>query len=383
MKRKSAMIKKGICIMICLCFCMPMDTGKAVELGLSARSACMMDVDSGQVLFCKNEREKRPMASTTKIMTAILALESGKLDNVVTIPIKATQMEGTKIYLKTGEKMYLRDLVTGLMLDSGNDAAYSIACFLGKDEAKFAQMMTKKAKKIGALDTVFKNPHGLPEKGHYTTAYDLALITAYAMKNPEFVRISSLKSASASTCLDERTVYFRNHNKLLSLYDNAVGVKTGYTKEAGRCLVGAAQTNGLCVVTVTLNAPDDWNDHIKMFQYAFDHYEKQQVIKKGTFLKTIKVINGESEYARLFSAKDLLVTVAKGEQVKTYLRYNVPKSIKAPIIKGQKIGSIDAYVGNIKAGSTPIVSKAGINYVEKETFLKYFGAILKNWLRVS
>jgi D-alanyl-D-alanine carboxypeptidase len=368
--------------MICLYLCLPAYVGKAAEPSLSAQSACMMDVDSGQVLFCKNERQKRPMASTTKIMTAIIALESGKLDDIVTIPVEATRIEGTKIYLKAGEKMHMRDLVTGLMLDSGNDAAYSIACFLGGNQENFAKMMTSKAEKIGATDTVFKNPHGLPEKGHYTTAYDLALITAYAMKNPEFARISALKSATASTCLDERTVYFRNHNKLLSLYDDAVGVKTGFTKEAGRCLVGAAQKNGLCVVTVTLNAPDDWNDHIKMFGYAFDTYEKRLVLEKGAFLKTIKVLNGDSEYVRLFSTKDLSVTVEKGDTQKTYIKYHVPKSIKAPVKKGQQIGSIDAYVGKVKAGSIALFSKTRVNYVEKGCFSKYFGAILKNWLRV-
>lgn len=348
---------------------------------VSAQSACMLDMSSGKMLYGKKEHEKRPMASTTKIMTAILAIESGKMDQLVTIPASATRVEGTKIYVKTGEKLYLRDLVEGLMLNSGNDAAEAIACFLSGNMNDFAKKMTQKAQQIGAADTQFKNAHGLSQEGHYTTAYDLALITRYALQNKEFARIASMASAQISTYMDARTIYLKNHNKLLSLYDGAVGVKTGFTKEAGRCLVGAAKQNGVYVVTVTLKAPNDWQDHIAMFTYAFSHYESRMVFEKNYFLKTAAVQNGEKPYVKLVSQQSAFVTAKKQEKVASYLKYTVPSMVKAPVKKGEKIGYVDLYVDDLWQKRIPLLAKNSVSPIENKSFSHYFSLFFKNWLR--
>ena len=218
----------------CLNFNLPV-----YALDISAKSACVISADTGEIIYAENEKEKLSMASTTKIMTALLAIESGRLDETVTVSANAQAQEGSSIYLRTGERIILKDLVYGLMLNSGNDAAVAIAEHMSGSEDKFAELMTKRAKELGAVNTSFKNPNGLDEQGHYTTAYDLALIAAYAMKNEEFKKTVSTKSATA-TLEDGEILYFSNHNKLLKMYDGAVGVKTGFTKASGRCLVSAA-----------------------------------------------------------------------------------------------------------------------------------------------
>ncbi len=350
------------------------------DLAASAHSACMLDISTNQILYEKNAREKMSMASTTKIMTAILAIESGRFDELVTVPPEAPYVEGSSLYLKAGEQIYLSDLTAGMMLNSGNDAAYTIAVFLGGSIEEFAQQMTAKAHEIGAVDTTFKNPHGLSEQGHETTAYDLALISSYAMKNETFRDIVSRKSQKSSTYPDARDLYFQNHNKLLSLYEFAIGVKTGYTKEAGRCLVGAAEKEGLSVVTVTLGAPDDWNDHIRMFQYAFETYERRCLVPAGTYFKTVAVRNGEISRLRLFTQEDLYYTVKKGENLPISVAYHVPDAVEAPIRIRSSVGSLDILWGDRVVGSLDLTAEKAINRMEPVTFQKIFKKFIENWL---
>ena len=228
---------------------------------LSAGSYALIEAESGRLLCGSNENKKLPMASTTKIMTAVLAIENSNPDDIVTVSNNAANTEGSSIYLKPGEKISMRELLYGLMLESGNDAAVAIAEHISGTAQEFSAAMTDKARAIGALNTVFKNPNGLNEEGHYTTAKDLALITREALKNPLFAEIVATKSIRLS-----RSTY-TNHNKLLSMYGGITGVKTGFTKKCGRCLVSSCSRNGFSLIAVTLNDPDDWNDHIYLYYH--------------------------------------------------------------------------------------------------------------------
>ena len=248
------------------------DRAPALSEAVSARSAVLIDASSGAVLFEKNSSERLPMASTTKIMTALIILEKMQLDEVVSVPKEAILVEGSSIYLRENEEITVETLLYGLLLESGNDAAHTLAVACSGSIEAFADEMNKKATRLGLQNTSFKNPHGLTAEGHYTTAYELARITAEAMKNPVFCKIVSTQKMLAPSLDGELTRLFLNHNKLLKYYDGAVGVKTGYTEAAGRCLVSAAEKTGFRFIAVTLNDRDDWDDHCNMLNFAFENF---------------------------------------------------------------------------------------------------------------
>lgn len=245
-------------------------TQNAIAVDLSARAAALIDGKSGKVLFEKNKDERLPMASTTKIMTGLLACESKKMKKVVTVSPVASGTEGSSLWLEPGEKQTLENLTYGLMLRSGNDAAVAIAEYLGGSTEAFALMMNERAKKIGVQNTGFQNPNGLDAEGHFTTAYDLALISREAMKNKKFRKIVSTKSKTIPWESSEWDRSLTNHNKMLWRYEGCNGIKTGFTKKSGRCLVTSAKRGKTELICVTLNAPDDWNDHTKMLDYGFE-----------------------------------------------------------------------------------------------------------------
>lgn len=248
-----------------------------------AKAACLIDGKSGAVLYEKSSNLHLPMASTTKIMTALVVLERLPLDAVVTVPKEATLVEGSSIYLRENEKITVKELLYGLLLESGNDAAHTLAVAAAGDIPSFAALMNQKAAALGLCDTHFENPHGLSADGHYTTAYELARITAEAMKN-EFFRTTVATKKHISPSLDgELTRYFFNHNKLLRLYDGAVGVKTGFTKAAGRCLVSAAEKDGSLFIAVTLDDANDWNDHMAMLSYASAQFDTVEIAAEHAF----------------------------------------------------------------------------------------------------
>lgn len=240
------------------------------EITVSAKSAVLMNADTLEVLYAKSENEQRPMASTTKIMTALLALEYGQPQLTVTASDEAVRVEGTSIGLLPGDKITLETLIYGMLLESGNDAANVTAQALSGSIESFCVLMNSRARELGMNNTSFKNPSGLPSDGHYSTALDMARLAAFAIKQPLFLKICSKISEQVSFGTPESKRTFSNHNKLLSMYDGALGIKTGFTKSSGRCLVSAAKRNGITLVAVTLNAPDDWNDHIRLFDYGFD-----------------------------------------------------------------------------------------------------------------
>ena len=234
----------------------------------SARHAVLIDADSLEVLYEKEAHTPAPMASTTKIMTAAVVLSSLSVDTQVSVPPEAVGVEGTSAYLAAGERLRVLDLLYALLLGSANDAAVALAIATDGSVSAFVAHMNEAARALGLTKTSFQNPHGLPDEGHETTAYELALIAAYAMRMPLFAEIVGTKSYHFRSSLREHT--FHNHNRLLSYSDEAIGVKTGYTKASGRCLVGAARRDGTTLISVTLCAPDDWRDHRALWDYGFD-----------------------------------------------------------------------------------------------------------------
>lgn len=286
--------------------------------GVSAEGACLIDGKSGAVLYEKNSSARLPMASTTKIMTALVVLEHLPLDLVVNVPKEATLIEGSSIYLRENESMTVENLLYGLLLESGNDAAHTLAVAVSGDIPPFAALMNEKGASLGLSGTHFENPHGLSADGHYTTAYELARITAEAMKNEFFRQAVATQKKIVPSMDGELTRYFFNHNKLLRLYDGAVGVKTGFTKAAGRCLVSAAQKNGSLFIAVTLNDGNDWNDHKNMLDYASKTFDTVEIAPKGALCVY-------AHGARFSNPDGIYLTVPKGNKPVFSYRVTIEK----------------------------------------------------------
>ncbi len=304
------------------------------NVSTSAQSAIMIEKNSGRILYSKSADLKMPIASTTKIMTAICALENCDIDMMVTISDTASGVEGSSMYLQAGEKMTIKELLYGLMLSSGNDAAVAISEAAGGD---FIKLMNETAAKIGAADTNFTNPNGLPDENHYSTCADMAKITAYAMQNPYFCEIVRSKTYRIE---GEGKAYPRvltNHNKLLGNYEGCVGVKTGFTKSAGRCLVSAAEKDGMTLICVTLNAPDDWNDHKAMFDYGFENFKYKCITEKDAPITEITVADAESSVS-VFAEKDLYYPLKSDETFS--LSYNIYDGLCAPLKANESVGKL-------------------------------------------
>lgn len=251
-------------------------------LTVSSQSACLMDMDSGRVLFAKAKDQPRLIASITKIMTAVLAIESGRLEEEVTVGEEVLKMYGSNIYIELGEKMKLKDLVYGLMLRSGNDAAIVISVFVGGTEERFVQMMNEKAKLLGMKNTIFCNPHGLDEETeNKSSAYDMALLSSYAFKNPIYQEIVGTKKYQVQS--DKKSYLWQNRNKLLTSYDKTTGGKTGYTPRAGRTLVTNASNQKLNLTAVTLNDGNEYETHENLYEYAFSNYQSYKILNQKKF----------------------------------------------------------------------------------------------------
>lgn len=291
---------------------------------VAAQAACLIDAQSGAVLFEKNSSVMLPMASTTKIMTALVVLETLPLDAVVTVPAEAVGVEGSSLYLKEGEQLTVETLLYGLLLESGNDAAHTLAVACSGDTRSFAERMNGKAKELGLHSTHFVNPHGLTAEGHYTTAYELARITAEAMKNETFRTIVSTQKKLAPDTQGEQTRVFYNHNKMLRLYKDIVGVKTGYTKAAGRCLVTAASVDEeRLFIAVTLNDGADWADHRALHDFAGAHFDTVEIARADSFGV---YVNGH----RYANPQGIYLTVPRG--IRPILRYRCEKDADERLI---------------------------------------------------
>ena len=335
---------------------------------LSARSAALYEPETKSFVYKKNFDLRLPMASTTKIMTALIALESLDPNKIVAVDDRAVGVDGSSIYLEIGEQMSAEDLIYALMLASANDAAEALAFEIAGDIDSFCTLMNDKAYELGARDTNFKNPHGLDASGHYTTAHDLSLISAAALSNPDFRKICSTYKKTVESNIKERTVV--NHNKLLKRYDGCIGVKTGYTQLSGRSLVGAAEKDGLTLISVTIDAPDDWSDHQTLLDYGFDTLKCISLIQSGDYSVQIPVINGTSPTVRATNAGKASViceknTPAPKEEIKI-TRYAI-----APIKKGDKLGKIIYTINGITVREVDVIASDDV--YEKKKNGRLFG----------
>ena len=270
-----------------------------------------MDADSGQVLYQKNANERLPMASTTKIMTALCAVELADVGDMITVDARAVGIEGSSVYLREGEQLTLLQLLYALLLQSANDAAAAIAIGTAGSIEAFAARMNEKARDLGLKDTHFDNPHGLDSEQHYTTARELALIARAALEHPTLRAICATRSITIPGAEVGQTRTLVNHNKLLRSYEGAIGVKTGFTKRSGRCLVGAAEREGLTLITVTLSAPDDWNDHTRMLDAGFETYERVSLCGNEGFETLLPVIGGREQYVLVRNATNVSLTLPR------------------------------------------------------------------------
>lgn len=340
---------------------------------VSASSAVLIDADSGRVIFEKNAHVKRGMASTTKIMTALVAIECGDLEGTVKIPREAVGVEGSSLYLTENEELTLRQLLYALMLRSANDAATAIAITVGGSVREFAEMMNRRAAEMGLENTHFENPHGLDAKDHYTTAYELAVITAEALKNETFRQIASTVSqALPQNGIPDRRVVV-NHNRLLRSYKGCIGVKTGFTKRCGRCLVSAAERDGVTLIAVTLNAPDDWSDHARMLDHGFSEFEG--VTLTAEHIKgTAAVVGGSSEGVKYSCVGELTISVRRGSDIETVIEIN--RFYYAPINEGDVLGRAVFYEGDEEIGSLPIVANETVPRAKvKRSFFGWLKAL--------
>ena len=307
------------------------------KLGVSARSAVLYVPEADRFLYEKHSELRLPMASTTKIMTALIAAESLPLSEVITVDERASGIEGSSAYLKVGERVTAEELMYALMLRSANDAAAALAIRISGGIEDFAALMNGRAEELGLTDTHFTNPHGLDDDEHYTTARDLAILASAALKNELVRKISSTYKKSFIT--EERSRTYVNHNKLLLQYDDAIGLKTGFTKKSGRCLVGAAERDGLTLVTVTLDAPSDWNDHRNMLDYGFSHIEKLTLANEGDISYTLPILGAETDSVRVSNREAASVICDACEhEVKSYVRMS--RILIAPISTDTQVGTV-------------------------------------------
>ncbi|MBM4762170.1 D-alanyl-D-alanine carboxypeptidase family protein [Bacillus sp. B15-48] len=362
MKQKIFML---IMLSILIFQTIPVSVG-AVE-SVSARNAILMEQHTGRVLYEKKAHEPERIASITKIMTAILAIESGKLREKVKVSNRASGTEGSSLYLKVGEEMLLEDLVYGLMLRSGNDAAVAIAEHVGGSLEGFVFLMNQKALELGMANTRFANPHGLDDhEDHYSTAYDMALLTKYAINNEKYKEIAGTKVHRAPNPNESWDYVWRNKNRLLTdLYRHATGGKTGYTKRAKRTLVTTAAKGDFEMIAVTLNGPDDWNDHIHMFETGFAEYDIVEVLPEGG----IKSIVDPHYKDRVYLEHAIIYPLTAEEQKLVNVEYKLLKPQRDGEVR-EIVGKAVVYVGNNKIKEVPIFYRHSVD--EKKSFYDYF-----------
>lgn len=352
---------------------------------VDAKGAILIDQKTGRVLFGKNENEPLPMASTTKIMTAILALEKGNLNDIVKVSKNATKAPPVKMKIKENEEIKLNDLLHSLMLQSHNDSAVAIAEHIGGSVENFCNQMTLKAQELGAKNTTFKTPNGLDAEGHQSTPYDMALITSYALNNEEFMKIINTNQLTFKSNFSTYTV--QNKNRLLSEYEGANGVKTGFTNKAGHCFVGSATRGDLTLISVVLASgwgdkgkEQKWKDTKTLLNYGFDNFSYEKIFDQNSFLEKANIIKGEQDTVDLYCKKDVLIPISKEEKDKINIQTDYVKTLTAPVNKDEKVGVISVYVGDELIEQIDILTK---QTVEKKSFSSYFNDIVDKWLSMA
>lgn len=351
------------------------------EMEVSAQSAVLMTADTGTVLYEKDAFSQRPMASTTKIMTALLTLEEGERlgDPVIQITEEMVAVEGSSMGLQAGDEISLSNLAAGMLLASGNDAANAAAIYLAGSLEGFVELMNQRAVEIGMEHTHFVTPSGLDGesadgRGHYSTAYDMALLAREALQNEQFRELCSSASYAVDFVQPVKRVTYTNHNKLLSQYEGCVGVKTGYTKQAGRCLVSAAERDGALLIAVTLDAPDDWKDHTVMLDYGFSQVEPYSL--DGTAVSgMVPVVGSEQDSVSFSGSKGNTVSLPLGESAHVTSQVYLPAFVYAPVKSGDKVGEIRWYWDGKLLGTVSLIANQSARIQTKEpgVWAKLFG----------
>ena len=365
-RNRAAALGLSLCLVGALC-----PVARAAGPEVSAQSAVVLTADTGTVLFEKDGHTPRPVASTTKIMTALLALEAAQEqgDPLVDITQEMVAVEGSSMGLQAGDSISLTGLAAGMLLASGNDAANAAALYLDGSLESFAARMNQRAAALGMEDTHFVTPSGLDGEdaqglGHLSTAYDMALLARAALEDQAFRQLCSSPSLAVEFAEPVKRVTYTNHNKLLAQYQGCVGVKTGFTKEAGRCLVSAAERDGALLIAVTLNAPNDWQDHAALLDYGFSQVEPYQ-LAGGDVRLTVPVVGSPVEVVSLRGSNggEVTLPLGQGAQVKRVVR--VPKFLYAPVEAGEQVGEICWYLEGQLLGSAPLTAADAAPLQEK------------------
>lgn len=353
------------------CFAEPRDQKS------SAKAACVMEIASGRVLYAQNEEMTLPMASTTKIMTAIVTLENCTLSQMVTIPKEASGIEGSSIFLEEGEHLTVEQLLYGLMLRSGNDAAVALALHCAGSVPAFVEKMNQKAQELNLTHTHFANPHGLPQKAHYTCALDFARLSAYALHNPAFARIVSTQNMQIPWEGHPWKRELKNKNKLLTQLDGCIGIKTGYTKEAGRCLVTAVKRSEMTLVCVVLNCYDMFEESCRLLEEGFNTYFLCQRVQKGERIKTLQT-RGVPSHVEIQAGENLCYPLKNGEELRLVEKIDLP--LPLPLRKGTQAGVLQAYLKEECVLEIPLVA---MQDVRKKKLWDGVGRILSSYLLVK
>lgn len=344
---------------------------------VTARSAVIVEAMTGKVLYSRDMKARRFPASTTKMMTLIVALERGNLDDIVTISPHAAGTEGSTLWLEEGDKIPLRDLLYGMMMMSGNDATIAVAEHIAGSVEAFAGLMNQKAEEIGAKDTHFMNPNGLPDERHYSTAYDLALIASYGYRNAVFAEIVGTKELHLDWIKDPKHMW-RNENQILWLSDGANGVKTGYTDAAGRCLAAGAKRDGIQIVSVVLDSLYMWNDSIAMLDYGFQQVDKKKILHEQEHVGSLRVRSGYKNTVSIAVKDDIVLPVFEKDSLDYQVVYDIPESLEAPIQAGDPVGNVRVLWDGREIAATEIVAT---ETVEKKSFfltvLRWIQELLK------
>ncbi len=347
-------MRKIICIALVLCLITPVGVS---AVGSSAKAAIVINGDTGEVIYEQNADTRLPMASTTKIMTGLILSEIGDLNREITVTAEMLRVEGSSMGLLAGDKVTLHDLLYGLMLASGNDAANVIAFVLGGTVNGFVKLMNEKARALGLENTNFVTPSGLDADGHYTTARDLAALARIAMQNETFAKAVSSKSATLCYGNPPYRRTLTNHNKMLKNFSGAVGIKTGFTKKSGRCLVSAAKQDGRFVIAVTLNDPNDWADHKELLEYGLDMIKTIQINPPKSEYK-VEVVGGVENSLKI-KVKSVMASSLTENGFSCTV--NLPRFVYAPVKKGEKIGTAVYIKGDSVIATKDLVADADIN----------------------
>lgn len=366
--KKKAWKRLGALLLACFLLCAGARAqGASAPEGLSAQSAVLICADTGAILYEKDAHTRMSMASTTKIMTALLTLEEAERsgDPAVDITEEMVAVEGSSMGLMPGDRLALSSLAAGMLLASGNDAANAAALYLDGSLEAFADRMNSRARELGLDDTHFVTPSGLDDEEHYSTAVDMAFLARAALENESFRRLCSSPTYTVEFLEPEKKAVYTNHNKLLRMYGGCIGVKTGFTKKSGRCLVSAAERDGVTLIAVTLNAPDDWNDHTALLDYGFSTM-KSVSFDGSDFSAVLSVVGGEGESVTVRGGQGGSVSVPAEQADQITCRVFLPAFCYAPVRKGDQIGRLQYYLGDSPVYSIPILAGEDVRFFTPE-----------------